>query len=76
MNSFAPSDKEYVFAPAIDVYETDKDVVIKAEMPGVKKDNIEITVKDNFVHLKAEKSEEKEEKKESIHRVERFPWKD
>lgn len=64
--------KDYVLSPAVDVYETDKDVVIKAEMPGVKKDEIEITVKDNFVHIRAEKKEEKEEKKENIHRVERF----
>ncbi|MEN2997685.1 MAG: Hsp20/alpha crystallin family protein [Brevinematia bacterium] len=64
--------KEYVFAPVVDLYETDKDVVIKAEIPGVKKDDIEIVVKDNFVHLKAEKREEKEEKKENIHRLERF----
>lgn len=64
--------KDYILSPAIDVYETDKDVVIKAEMPGVKKDEIEITVKDNFVHIKAEKKEEKEEKKENIHRVERY----
>ncbi|MCX8096183.1 MAG: Hsp20/alpha crystallin family protein [Spirochaetes bacterium] len=64
--------KDYILSPVVDVYETDKDVVIKAEMPGVKKDEIEITVKDNFVHIKAEKKEEKEEKKENIHRVERF----
>ena len=64
--------KEYIFAPAIEVYETDKDVVINAEIPGVKKEDIEITVKDNFVHIKAEKKEEKEEKKENVHRLERF----
>ncbi|MFN4245925.1 MAG: Hsp20/alpha crystallin family protein [Brevinematia bacterium] len=64
--------KDYILTPAIDVYETDKDVVIKAEIPGVNKEDIEIIVKDNFVHLKAEKKEEKEEKKESIHKIERF----
>lgn len=71
---FGPIDtnKEFVMAPAVEIYETDKDVVIKAEIPGVKKDDIEIIVKDNFVHLKAEKKEEKEEKKENVHRVERF----
>lgn len=64
--------KEYVFAPPVEVYETDKDVVIKAEIPGAKKDDIEIVVKDNFVTIRAEKKEEKEEKKEHVHRVERF----
>ncbi|MCX8029230.1 MAG: Hsp20/alpha crystallin family protein [Brevinematales bacterium] len=64
--------EEYILSPAVDVYETDKDIVIKAEIPGAKKDEIEVTVKDNFVHIKAEKKEEKEEKKENIHKIERF----
>jgi len=70
---FSPANvSEYTFIPAVDLYETDTDVVIKAEIPGVKKDDIEISVKDNFVHIKAEKKEEVEEKKENLHRVERF----
>ncbi|MGB9620903.1 MAG: Hsp20/alpha crystallin family protein [Brevinematia bacterium] len=70
---FSPiENKEYILAPVLDLYETDKDVVIQVELPGIKKDDIEITVKDNFVHLKAEKKEEKEEKKENVHRIERF----
>jgi HSP20 family protein len=70
---FGPiSEREFVFMPAIDLYETDTDVVIKAEIPGVKKEDIEITVKDNFVHIKAEKKEEVEEKRENVHRLERF----
>jgi len=70
---FSPANgSEYTFIPAVDLYETDSDVVIKAEIPGVKKNDIEISVKDNFVHIKAEKKEEVEEKKENLHRVERF----
>ncbi|MDW8066104.1 MAG: Hsp20/alpha crystallin family protein [Aquificaceae bacterium] len=62
---------ERVFAPAVDVYETDKEVVIKAELPGVKKENVEVSIRDNSLHIRGEKKEEKEEKTETYHRVER-----
>ncbi len=66
------SERNIVFTPSIDMYETDKDIVIKAELPGVEKDNIELVVKDNFVHIRAERKEEKENKTEKYHRIERF----
>ena len=63
---------EVSLAPAIDVYETDKEVVIKAEIPGVKKEDLEVSVKDNVLYIKGEKKEEKEENTEAVHRVERI----
>ncbi len=68
----ATADREQILAPPVDVYETDTEVVVKAEMPGVKKEDIEVTIKDNALHIKAERKEEKEEKTENVHRVERF----
>ncbi len=65
-------ESEKIFAPVVDVYETDSELVIKAEVPGVKKEDIEVSIKDNAVHIKGEKKEEKEEKTEAVHRVERF----
>ncbi|MCS7277211.1 MAG: Hsp20/alpha crystallin family protein [Aquificaceae bacterium] len=62
---------ERVFAPAVDVYETDKEVVTKVELPGVKKENVEVSIRDNSLHIRGEKKEEKEEKTETYHRVER-----
>ena len=62
---------ERVFAPVVDVYETDQELVVKAELPGVKKENVEVTIRDNALHIRGEKKEEKEEKTESYHRVER-----
>ena len=68
----APTEaREIVFAPAIEVYETDSELVVKAELPGVKKEDIDVSIKDNALHIKAEKKEEREEKAETIHRVER-----
>ncbi len=66
------AEREEVLVPPIDVYETDSEVVVKAELPGIKKEDIDVTIKENSVHIKAEKKEEREEKTETVHRVERF----
>ncbi len=62
---------ERVFAPVVDVYETDQELVVKAELPGVKKENVEVSIRDNALYIRGEKKEEKEEKTEAYHRVER-----
>jgi len=71
-DAFPAGDREQILAPPVDVYETDSEVVVKAELPGVKKEDIDVTIKENTVHLKAERKEEKEEKTENVYRVERF----
>ncbi|GAB6078022.1 Hsp20/alpha crystallin family protein [Hydrogenobaculum acidophilum] len=65
------SGTDMAVVPAIDIYETDKEVVVKAEVPGVKKEDIEVSVKDNVLYIKGEKKEEKEENTEAVHKVER-----
>jgi len=67
------TEREEILAPPVDVYETDSEVVLKAELPGVKKEDIEVTIKENSVHLKAERKEEKEEKTENVHRIVPLP---
>ena len=62
---------ERLFAPALDVYETDTEVVVKAELPGVKKEDVEVLIRDNNLIIRGEKKEEREEKTEALHRVER-----
>ena len=59
------------WAPSVDVAETDDEVVVTVELPGVKQDDVDITIADDVLTLKGEKSEEKEIKKENYHRVER-----
>ena len=46
--------------------------MIKAEIPGVDKKDINIEVKDGILHLSGERKEEKEVKEENYHRKERF----
>ncbi|WP_455202959.1 Hsp20/alpha crystallin family protein [Kaarinaea lacus] len=50
-------------APKVDVIDRDDEVVVRAEMPGVEKDDLQLSVTENTVTLKGEtKKEEKEEK--------------
>ena len=58
------------WAPVVDIYETDEKMVIKAELPGLKKEDIDIEVRDNTLTLKGERKFEKEIKQENHHRVE------
>ena len=57
--------------PKIDVSETDKAVVVTADIPGVKEKDIDVTVANDVLVVKGEKSEEHEEKKKDYHLIER-----
>ncbi len=57
--------------PDIDIAETDNEIIVKAEIPGVAPKDIDITVMDGTLTIKGEKKEEKEDKGKSYHRVER-----
>jgi len=59
------------WAPSVDVAETDEDIVVTAELPGVKQDDVEISVVDDVLTIKGEKKEEKEVKEKNYHRIER-----
>ena len=57
--------------PAIDLREEEKRFVIEADLPGVKKDDIQIEVENNVLTLRGERKFEHESKKENFHRIER-----
>ena len=59
------------WAPAVDIYETDKEIVLKAELPEMLEKDIDIKVEDNNLIICGERRMEKEVKEESYHRVER-----
>jgi len=59
------------WTPAVDIYETDEKMVIKAELPGLKKEDIDIEVRDNTLTLKGERKFEQETQEKNYHRVER-----
>jgi len=57
--------------PPVDIYETGDSLVLKAELPGINPDDVEISVEDSTLYLKGERKFEKEVKEEGLHRVER-----
>ena len=59
-----------VWMPATDIQETKDDVVVSVELPGMKKDEIKVTVQDNVLTIRGEKKQEKEEKDTNYHRIE------
>lgn len=61
---------EYSLKPAIELNEKDGVYEIKAQLPGVDKDNIDLEVNNDSLTIKAETEEKKEEKGETTHRSE------
>ena len=59
------------FAPAVDVHEDKESLVITAEVPGFKRDGIEISLDGEILTLKGERKFEKEQENRKVHRVER-----
>jgi HSP20 family protein len=62
---------EGVWNPSVDISETKDNVIIKAEIPGLSKEDVKISMQDNMLTLTGEKKQEKEEKEANYHRVER-----
>ncbi len=57
--------------PTVDIYETDDDIVVTAELPGLEKDQIGVEYKEGVLTLRGERKLEREGKEESCHRMER-----
>ena len=62
---------EQVLTPAFDISETDNEIHVKAELPGMDPKEIEINLTGDLLTIKGEKKEETEEKGEDYHRRER-----
>lgn len=60
------------WSPRVDVYEKDNNLIVEAEIPGAKKEDIEVKVKDNSIVIKGEVKKEEEKKEENYYRSERF----
>ena len=59
------------WAPPVDIFENGDNLVLKAELPGINPDDVEVRVEDNTLYLKGERKFEKEVKEQNYHRVER-----
>jgi HSP20 family protein len=73
--SFAPVfDKNWVFTdwtPPCDIYETDKDIVLKMELPEMRKEDVHVTHENNLLTLRGERKFEEAVNRENYHRIER-----
>jgi HSP20 family protein len=59
------------WVPATDLVETDEDFVLRADLPGLSGDDVNIELDDNVLTIKGERKAEHEERKEGYYRVER-----
>src|SRR5437867_10277801 len=59
------------WVPLVDITEDDKEYLIKAELPEVKKDDVKVTVENGVLSITGERKFEKEEKDKRYHRIER-----
>jgi HSP20 family protein len=59
------------FIPAVDIYEDEKKVVLKLEVPGIEEKDLDVSVENSTLTVKGERKFEKEEKETNFHRIER-----
>ncbi len=62
---------EHEFVPSVDISETESDIIVQAEIPGIDPKDLDISLSGRLLTIKGEKKSEHEEKKENYHRIER-----
>lgn len=64
--------REGVWQPCVDIYEDSETVVIKAEVPDIDQNDIEVKIEENMLTLRGERRHSNEFRQENYHRIERF----
>jgi len=64
--------EERMWSPVIEMYEEKDKVIVKAELPGMKKEDIDVSLADNTLTLKGERKTEKETKESNYYCCERY----
>jgi HSP20 family protein len=60
------------WSPSVDISETGQEYLIRATLPAVKKEDVDITVDDGMLTLSGERRQKEEQKEEKFHKVESF----
>jgi HSP20 family protein len=60
------------WTPAVDVYENKENFVVQAELPGLKRENIEVSLHDGTLTISGERKAEKRSEETEVHRAERY----
>jgi HSP20 family protein len=68
---FSADGRRMGFTPAVDIYEDKEAIYVKAEVPGVKADDVHINVENNVLTIRGERRLENEDKQNGYHRIER-----
>jgi len=64
-------DQSGTWVPMVDISETDNEIVVSAELPGLQKEDVKIAIQDNVLSLEGEKKQETKEKGKNYYRLER-----
>jgi HSP20 family protein len=59
------------WSPAVDIFETEGEIVVKAELPGMDRKDIALSLENNVLTIRGERRFEKEAKEDNYHRIER-----
>ncbi len=70
-DEIAPAGEEFIWAPTTDVIDKEKEVIVKADLPGVDKKDIKIKVDPKSISISGEMKKEKKEKEEKYYVEER-----
>ncbi len=70
-SSAGSADRARRWVPAMDLAETDEDLILRADLPGLTRDDVAIEVKDGTLTVSGERRAEHEDKAEGYYRVER-----
>ncbi len=65
-------ESEGVWLPVVDIEEDNESFIVKAELPGLKKEDVKISVRGNLLTISGERKKEEETKNKTYHRVERL----
>jgi HSP20 family protein len=59
------------WSPSVDIFESEKEIVLEAELPGMKREEFDVSIENNVITLKGERKFERKNEGDNYHRVER-----
>jgi HSP20 family protein len=60
-----------IWSPAVDIYETEGEIVVQAELPGMDRKDISLNLENNVLTIRGDRQFKKETKEDNYHRIER-----
>jgi HSP20 family protein len=70
-SSSSPTSGTAIWAPDVDVFHRGNELVIRADLPGLKRDDVAVEISDEAVTISGERSQEREDERGGFYRIER-----